>query len=165
MLDSIPLLKDTLGGTAPIDYWLLWKSNIGWILFGLFFTFLYFWLRVRNKRNNDPSTFKGYFKMQENFNTLIIHLVLYFVVIFVWLLEGGLVIGNLLADLLRLIPGLDLNTLADKTSYWFAKLMPKGDLNYWTAVVGYGLTEFIKKTPVLFRILKDSYKKLFGGKQ
>lgn len=159
MLDTLI----TNGGIAPVtDYWLLWKSNLGWIIFGLLFTGLYFWLRITNKENNTPNTWKGYFKIEKNRKDLIIHLILYFIVVFIWLLEGGKIFGDAIKDILTSLPIVNLSKQGEKASYWFTKTMPQGDFNYFIAIWGYGITEIIKKLPVVIKYLKNSYKKIFN---
>lgn len=137
---------DTVNGAFKnnISTEIVWTNIAIYTLLGLFGTFIYFWSIIR-AGNGDADTFKEFFKIKNNVNTLIYHLIIYFAFILIWILEGGsiifMLIGNFISAAVQLV-GISLNL--NDFYVFLSNTFPKGKLNVVTLILGLGITFIVR---------------------
>lgn len=141
MLDTLININSN-PGVVNID----WLNTAIYFTIGLIATFLYFWFIIRSG-NMEQDTFKEFFSIKKNQNTLYLHLIIYVAFITIWLLEGGVfvfeLIGNIVKALCMIVSWDISGALKDLYSY-INNLFPKGHLNISTLFLGGGMTYFIR---------------------
>lgn len=146
------------GGTNVINWSLMWGNYVGWYLAGLVATFLYFWFIIR-AQTADQDTFKEFFSIRKNQNTLYLHLVLYTGYILAWIFEGGQYPLELLGEALKAgvdWVGLDISKPVLEFSRYIATIMPQGELKFGAVVLGGGMTFFARNVlPAIWNKIKE----------
>lgn len=166
MLDSLQQIQDTLltSGILGVNWADNWDNFIFYTVLGLMFTLLYFYLRKRKDYTTEPNTWKELIKKYKD--VILVHLVLYFTIIFAWITGGGEIIFAPITGLIRLtasIIGIDMSTGIDAFNTSIYKVMPKGQLTYFTVFWGYFMTSIIRQ--LLPNIWTWIYNKFFKLKE
>lgn len=157
MIDTVQTFAGS-GGTSVIDWGVMWGNYVGWYLAGLVATFLYFWFIIRGG-TADQDTFKEFFAIKRNQNTLYLHLVLYTGYILAWIFEGGQYPIVLVGEALKAgvgWTGIDVSKPVIDFSRYIATIMPQGELKFGAVVLGGGMTFLARNIiPAIWRKIKE----------
>jgi len=164
------MLQDTIqivagGGLEDLSWSTMWVNYVEFIILGLLSALAYFWFVIRNAKE-DSDTFKEFFSIRKNQNDVSLHLILYFGVVLIWVLEGGVVLPMLLLEPVRGMFGLiniDITQQVGTVYASFRSWMPQGKLNWFSIILGGGMTFFVRMVvPRLVEFIKGAWGKFTG---
>ncbi len=167
-VDSLKTIADSTivsvanGGFLDTDWTTYMVNNIVYFLLGLVATFLYFWFIIR-ANTVEQDSFKEFFAIKKNQNSLYLHLVLYVGFILMWLLMDIALPAQLLGEPLKFIFSLISMDITEKISGAYAtisNIFPKGKLSAITIIFGGGMTFIVRNCiPAIGNWFKNFFKK------
>lgn len=166
MLDTLVQVKDTVQATGwlGVQWSLNYVNYIFYTVLGLLFTVFYFYLRKRQDNIEDPNSWLQLWVKYKD--VILVHLALYFVIIFAWITGGGQSIFSPITGFVKLatsIIGMDVNAGLEAFNKSIDVVMPKGILTYFTAFWGFFMTSIIRNW--LPKIWIWIYNKFFKPKE
>ena len=151
-------------GWLGIDWVGQWQFYLFFTIIGLLFMVLYFYIRLRKENKEDPDTWKCMWKKYKNI--ILTHLSLYFLILFVWVKDGGYILFLPITATIQFalsLVGIDISTQVINLNNSLNTIMPKGELTFFTAFFGYFMTSIIRN--YLPAIWGWMHVKWFGGKK
>lgn len=154
MLDTLQQIQST--GWLGVDWIVNWSNYVFYTVLGLLLTVLYFYLRKRSENIEDPNS---WIKMWQKYkDVILVHLTLYFIIIFAWITGGGQSVFSPITGLIKLITsfiGMDINTGLDAFNKSIDTVMPIGKLTYFTTFWGFFMTSILRNfLPKIWEWLK-----------
>lgn len=164
MLFFLQQIQDTLqiSGFLGVNWVDNWFNYIFYTILGLLFTVLYFYLKKRKDNTLEPNTWKELLKKYDV--VILVHLILYFIIIFIWIVDGGDLLFVPITGIIKLltsIVGMDISGGIDAFNTSIYKVMPKGQLTYFTIFWGYFMTSIIRQLlPSIWNWIYNKFFKL-----